>query len=160
MHKIDINSREYQCWHELGHAVVCLHLGGTVDLVEFLDDQPHAQGEARARCNMNEEIRSDVLCGGFAAELFLLRNHFLPSISEREITQIIFINATKDREMYWRREFQPDEQFSREEDEVFMRQAATVSEIVRTYKRTIQTLVPALLEAGRLDGKCIQDAMG
>ncbi|WP_315138475.1 hypothetical protein [Achromobacter marplatensis] len=160
MRKIDINSREYQCWHELGHAVVCIHLGGTVDLVEFLNDQPHAQGMARARCNTNEEIRSHVLCGGFAAELFLLRNQFLPSISEKEIAQIIFKNATKDREMYWGRELQPDEQFTREEDEIFMNHATAVMPIVGTYKSAIQTLVPGLLEAGRLDGKCIQDAMG
>jgi len=140
--------------------VVCLHLGGTVDLVEFLDDQPHAQGVARARCNTHEEIRSHVLCGGFAAELFLLRNQFLPSISEADITQIIFKNATKDREMYWRRELPPDENFTREEDEMFMLHAAEVSKIVGRYKTAIQALVPELLEAGRLDGKCIQDAMG
>jgi len=80
-------------------------------LIWFLDDQADAQGEARARCNMNQEIRSDDLRGGFAAE-------------------------------------------------VFMRQAAAVSEIVRTYKRMIQTFLPVLSEAGRLDGKCIQDALG
>jgi hypothetical protein len=44
---IEINSLAYQCWHEIGHAFVCLHLGGDVEFVELLDEQQG--GLARAR---------------------------------------------------------------------------------------------------------------
>lgn len=44
--KIRVDSVEYKCWHEVGHATVCLHLGGDVDFIEFLDGD--ARGYARA----------------------------------------------------------------------------------------------------------------
>jgi hypothetical protein len=44
--KILIDSVEYKCWHEVGHATVCLHLGGDVDFIEFLESD--TRGHARA----------------------------------------------------------------------------------------------------------------
>ena len=34
--KIALNSDEFKAWHEVGHATVCLHLGGDLDSIEFL----------------------------------------------------------------------------------------------------------------------------
>lgn len=52
--KIRVDSDEYKCWHEVGHATVCLHLGGDVDFIEFLVGD--ARGHARARCVVIPEI--------------------------------------------------------------------------------------------------------
>jgi hypothetical protein len=46
---IDINGREYQCWHELGHAIACLSWGGEVAFVQLLNEG-HSVGQAFARC--------------------------------------------------------------------------------------------------------------
>ena len=35
---IHIDSDEFKAWHEVGHATVCLHLGGDLDGIEFLED--------------------------------------------------------------------------------------------------------------------------
>lgn len=30
---IRVDSDEYRCWHEIGHATACWHLGGDVDFI-------------------------------------------------------------------------------------------------------------------------------
>src|SRR5258707_15232035 len=60
--KIRIDGVEYKCWHEVGHATVCLHLGGDVDFIEFLDGD--ARGHARARGVVTSDIERSVACGG------------------------------------------------------------------------------------------------
>ncbi|KKN92167.1 hypothetical protein LCGC14_0209800 [marine sediment metagenome] len=97
---LEVNSLEYKCWHEIGHTVVCLHLGGTVEFVEIMGEENEGRGFARARCNTTPDIRPLVLCAGFATEYLLLRKGFLAAIDEKEFTQLIFNNATIDREMY------------------------------------------------------------
>jgi hypothetical protein len=67
-----VNSTTYECWHEMGHAFVCIELAGNVQSVELLED--HEQGRARARCLTNQQIRQRVTCGGFAAEFVLLED--------------------------------------------------------------------------------------
>jgi hypothetical protein len=69
--KIIVDSDEYKCWHEVGHATVCLHLGGDVDFIEFLDGD--ARGSARTRCDDIPGTERSVACGGFAAEVYLLK---------------------------------------------------------------------------------------
>ena len=63
--RLSVDSVEYKCWHEVGHATVCLHLGGDVDFIELLDGD--ARGHARA-------TERSVACGGFAAEFYLLNS--------------------------------------------------------------------------------------
>lgn len=75
--KIIVDSDEYRCWHEVGHATVCLHLGGDVDCIEFLVGDAH--GFARARCVVLREMERSVACGGFAAEFYLLNVSVQPS---------------------------------------------------------------------------------
>lgn len=71
--KIRVDSDEYKCWHEVGHATVCLHLGGDVDFIEFLDGD--TRGHARTRCVItSSELERTVALGGFAAEFYLLKN--------------------------------------------------------------------------------------
>src|SRR5262245_43835595 len=109
--------------HEVGHATVCLHLGGDVDFIEFLDGD--ARGHARARCVVTSEIEKSVACAGFAAEFYLLNRGYAEQgrDDERDISQIVFHNATGDREDFWERKLGRDEAFTKAEDEKFMNHA-------------------------------------
>lgn len=156
---IVINSLEYQSWHEVGHAIVCLHLGGGVEFVELLDDE-RASGLARARCSTNTNIRPSVACGGFAAELFLLRNNHLEQVDEKEITQIIFRNATKDREIFCGRTLRDDEIFKKEEDESFMCHAVQkVVPIMGQYFPQMKLIVRELLNERKIHGSKVRELL-
>lgn len=72
--KIRVDNVEYRCWHEVGHRTACLHLAGDVNLVEILDGD--SRGHARVSCVVTPEIERSVVCGGFAAEFFLLSNRY------------------------------------------------------------------------------------
>ena len=96
---IDIESQEYQCWHEAGHAVLCLVLGGKVELMEIIRDEEHF-GRARARCETTEATRRYIACGGFAAEYMLCINKML-DVSEDQFVQIALVNAFPDKAMFF-----------------------------------------------------------
>ena len=157
--KILIDSVEYKCWHEVGHATVCLHLGGDVDFIEFLDGD--ARGHARARCVVTSEIEKSVACGGFAAEVYLLNKGHAEQghDDERNISQVIFHNATGDREDFWERKVGRDEEFTKAEDEEFMHHAigldgfGGVVPIFDQYFSGMQELVRELRDARRIEGR-------
>src|SRR5687767_2217853 len=95
--KIHVDSVEYKCWHEVGHATVCLHLGGAVEFIELLDGD--ARGHARTRCVFtSSEIERIVAFGGFAAEFYLLKKGYAEQTPDdkRDINRIPFHNATHD----------------------------------------------------------------
>ena len=121
--KVRVDSVEYRCWHEVGHATVCLHLGGDVDFIELLEGD--ARGHARARCVVTPEIERTVACGGFAAEFHLLNNSYAEQgpDDERDINRVLFHNATHDREDFWGRKLTKEEAFSETEDVAFMHHA-------------------------------------
>ena len=154
---MEINSTEYQCWHEVGHAIVCLHLNGGVEFIEFIEEDNH-KGLARTRCNTNPEIRQYVACGGFATEFVLSRDGFLEPHDEREFTQIVFKNSSIDREMY----FNVDEKytFSEEEDREFMNHAVSkVAPIVRQHISKMQLIVGELLQERKIAGERIKELL-
>ncbi|MBE4404009.1 hypothetical protein HJ027_22850 [Vibrio parahaemolyticus] len=155
---IHVNSKEYQCWHEIGHAFTCIHYGGDVEFVEFINDS-ESRGLARARCHTNEDIRHLVACGGFAAEFFLLRAGRLGSVDERWITQELFKNATIDRESFFRKPSGSD--FSKEEDTQFMNVAVyTVKPELEQYESKFQVAVGELLANDRIEGNRLKEIMG
>ena len=158
--KIRVDSVEYKCWHEVGHATVCLHLGGDVDFIEFLDGD--ARGHARARCVVTSEIERSVACGGFAAEFYLLDKGYAEQgrDDERNISQIVFHNATGDREDFWRRKLGRDEAFTKAEDEEFMRHAiGSVVPIFDQYFLRMQELVRELFDARRVEGRRVKELL-
>jgi hypothetical protein len=151
--KIRVDSVEYKAWHEVGHATVCLHLGGEVELIEFLYDD--ARGHARASCIVTPEIEKTVACAGFAAEFYLLKNGLaeLAHDDERDINQIVFHNATSDREDFWGRKLCIGEAFSASEDEEFMRQAIdNVVPLFCQYLSGMNKLVRELCDERRVLG--------
>ncbi len=158
--KIRVDSVEYKCWHEVGHATVCLHLGGDVDFIEFLDGD--ARGHARARCVVTSETERSVACGGFAAEFYLLDKGYAEQgrDDERNISQIVFHNATGDREDFWRRKLGRDEAFTKAEDEEFMRHAiGSVVPIFDQYFLRMQELVRELFDARRVEGRRVKELL-
>jgi hypothetical protein len=152
--KIRVDSIEYKCWHEVGHAIVCLHLGGDVDSIEFLDGD--ARGHAVAHCcDVTPEMERSVACGGFAAEFYLLKNGYAEKDGhdERDISQIVFHNATHDREEFWGRKLGRDEQFTTAEDMAFRDYAiGEVAPIFEQYFARMQELVQELFNARRVEG--------
>lgn len=93
--QIDINSREYECWHEAGHAVICLLNGGRVKFMEIIKDEDHF-GAARARCETTNYTRKKIACGGFAAEYYLYKSSML-KVSESEFVKTALGNAFPDK---------------------------------------------------------------
>lgn len=155
--KICVDSVEYKCWHEVGHATICLHLGGDVGLIEFLDGD--ARGHARTRCVVTPEIERSVACGGFAAEFYLLNNGYAEKDhnDERDISRIVFHNATEDRESFWGRRLGIDENFLKAEDEEFMQHAIeSVAPIFNRYFSQMQELVRELNDTRRVEGNRVR----
>lgn len=159
--KILVDSDEYKCWHEVGHATVCLHLGGEVDFIEFLEGD--ARGYARARCVPPEDIESErsVACAGFAAEFYLLDKHYAVKRrdDDRDINRIPFHNATGDRGKFWERELGPEEQFTEAEDRAFMYHAISVTPIFTQHFSGMQELVRELLKARRVEGRRVKELL-
>jgi hypothetical protein len=162
---IRVDSVEYKCWHEVGHATVCLSLGGDVDFIEFLDG--NARGYARARCVVNPELEKSVACGGFAAEFYLLKNRYAERgrDDERDINQIVFHNATADREGFWGRKLGRDEVFTETEDTEFMNYAigpAGDGGVIPIFNRCfsgMQELVRELCKTRRVEGRRIKEVL-
>jgi hypothetical protein len=158
--RIRVDSVEYKCWHEVGHATICLHLGGDVDFIEFLDGD--ARGYARARCVVTPEIERSVACGGFAAEFYLLDKGYAEKgrDDERDISRIVFHNATSDREDFWERKLGRDEAFTEAEDKEFMHHAiGSVAPIFNQYFSGMQELVRELFEVRRVEGRRVKELL-
>lgn len=150
---MQVNSTTYECWHEIGHAFVCLHLGGDVQFVELLEG--HQLGRARARCITNPSIRQFVACGGFATEFVLLRDGDIGDQDENEVAQLIFRNATIDREMY--HSLSPEDSISEDQDREFMHCAVDhVVPIIRYYKPLMARVVKELEELRTISGERIK----
>jgi hypothetical protein len=162
---IRVDSVEYKCWHEVGHATVCLHLGGDVDCIEFLDGD--ARGYARARCVVTPEIERSVACGGFAAEFYLLNNGYAERApdDERDISQIVFDNATIDCLDFWGRDVGSYEGFTEAETREFVNPAigsdgyGGVVPIFKQYFLRMQVLVRELCEARRAEGTRVKELL-
>jgi hypothetical protein len=101
-----VDSVEYKCWHEVGHATVCLHLGGDIDFIEFLDGD--ARGDARTRCVIMPGTERSVACGGFATEFYLLKNGYAEQApgDKRDIGLIPYDSAVIDCLDFWGRKLE------------------------------------------------------
>jgi hypothetical protein len=157
---IRVDSFEFRCWHEVGHATICLHLGGDVEFIEFLDGD--TRGHARTRCIVLPESERSVACGGFAAEFFLLKHGLAqqdPS-DERDISQVVFHNASADCEDYWGRNLAIGQAFTKEEDEAFMHHAIeAVVPVFDQYLTGMQTLVSELITTKRVEGGKVRELL-
>lgn len=164
--RIRVDSIEYKCWHEVGHATVCLHLGGDVDFIEFLDGD--SRGHARVRCIVTPEIERSVACGGFATEFYLLNNGYAEQGrgDERDISQIVFDNAMIDCLDFWGRKRGREEVFTEAEARQFMNHAIGSSgyggllPIFDRYFSGMQDIVRELRDARRVEGRRVKELLG
>jgi len=155
--KIKINSLEYQCWHEVGHAIVCLYLGGDVKFIEFSEDD-FQKGLAKTRCETTPNIRPYVLCGGFATEYVLWKKGFLFTVDESKFIQIIFRNATYDREMFLNKT--KHDKITQEDDENFMSfSVKKVAPIINKHLRSMEKIVMELRSLKRIDNIKIKEIL-
>ncbi|WP_411880030.1 hypothetical protein [Polaromonas sp. YR568] len=155
--KIVVDSREYKAWHEVGHATVCLHLGGDVELIEFLEND--SRGHARTQCVVSPEHHKSVACGGFAAEFYLLNEGLaeLAPDDKRDINRVVFHNSIQDREDFWARQLGEDEIFSIEEDHAFMNHAlGNVLPIFAHYLPGMHKLAQELSRSKRVEGELVK----
>jgi hypothetical protein len=157
--KITVNRDEFKAWHEVGHATVCLHLGGDLDGIEFLDGD--ARGFAVAHCcDIMPEMERSVASGGFAAEFYLLQTGHVDWIDLQEISAIVFSNAWSDRQDFAGRTVTEHNALTTEEDEAFMRHATqVVAPIFKLYFSRMQNVVSELLVARQIDGARVKELL-
>lgn len=91
-------------------------------------------------------------------EYVLLRSGRLPKVDEREITQVLFKNATIDREMFWNKT--PGADISKREDEEFMNVATgVVAPALKLLAPQMQSLVDELLTLQKISGVRIKEVL-
>jgi len=142
-----------------------LHLGGDVDFIELLDNDP--RGHARARCVVAPEIERTVACGGFSAEFYLLNNSYAKKGhgDERDINRILFHNATHDREDFWQRKLSREEAFTEAEDIAFMNHAigsdghGGLVPILHQHFSVMQRIVLELSESRKVEGRRVRELL-
>lgn len=163
--KVRINSDEFRAWHEVGHASVCLHFGGYVDAIEFLEGDTRGFAVARG-CAVTPDKERHVACGGFAAEYHLLKSGYLEDIdlSDRDavdkVSSVVFANAWQDRLAFARRVVTPDNDFSKQEDEDFMWYAIEhVAPIIDQHFERMKLLVKELLILRRVNGHRVKELL-
>ena len=155
---IRINSDEFKAWHEVGHATVCLHLGGDLDCIEFLEGD--ARGSAVTRgCDVMPGKERSVACCGFAAEFYLLRAGYVDGVDLNDpstvarVSALVFSNAWRDQQDFAGRTVTEDNDFTEKEKEEFMRYATEhVAPIFNQYFSRMQIVVSELLTARKIDG--------
>jgi hypothetical protein len=141
-----------------------LHLGGDVDFIEFLDGD--ARGYARARCVDTPDIERRVACGGFAAEVYLLKNGYAEQAldDKRDINQVVLNNASMDAHAFFGREYS-SEGFEEAETREFMNHAigsdglGGVVPIFNQYFSRMQELVRELRDARRVEGRRVKELL-
>jgi hypothetical protein len=157
--KILVDSDEYKAWHEVGHAAVCLHLGGDLDGIEFLEGD--ARGFAVAHClDVMPDMERSVACGGFAAEFYLLQAGYVDWADLQEISAIAFSNAWGDRQDFAGRTVTQNDDFTREENEEFMHHATQfIAPIFNQYHSRMQSVVSELLATRKIDGARVKELL-
>jgi len=157
---IRVDSDEFRAWHEVGHATVCLHLGGDLDGIEFLEGDARGFSVAHC-CDVMQDIERSVACGGFAAEFYLLEAGYVDWVDLQEISAIVFSNAWRDRQDFSRRAVTEDNDFTKEENEEFMRHATRiVAPIFKLYFSRMQNVVSELLAARKIDVARVKELLG
>ncbi len=163
--KVRINSDEFKAWHEVGHASVCLHFGGDVDAIEFLEGDTRGFAVALG-CEVAPDKERHVACGGFAAEYYLLKSGYVEEIdlndpnAVAEVSSLVFGNAWRDRQAFVRRVVTVDDDFSKQEDEEFMWHAIQhVAPIIDQHFERMKLVVKELLALRRIEGHRVRELL-
>jgi hypothetical protein len=157
--KIIVNSDEYRAWHEVGHATVCLHLGGDLDGIEFLEGDSRGFAVAHC-CDVMPDMERGVACGGYAAEFCLVQAGYVEWVDLQEISATVLGNAWSDRQDFARRIVTEDNDFTEEENQEFVRHATqVVAPIFKLYFSRMQNVVNELVAARKIDGARVKELL-
>jgi hypothetical protein len=113
------------------------------------------------------EHHRSVACGGFAAEVYLLKNGYAVQAPDdtRDINQIVFNNASGDGHAFWGLEYS-SEPFEEAETREFMNHAigpdgnGGLIPIITLYFPRMQELVRELHSARRVEGRRVKEILG
>lgn len=162
---IRVSSDEFKAWHEVGHATVCLHLGGDLDGIEFLERGARGFAVARGCAVMPDDERS-VACGGFAAEFYLLRAGYIEGVDLNDpieverVSSLVFSNAWMDHQAFVGRVVTEDNDFTKEEKEEFMNYAIErVAPVFDLYFAKMQMVVSELLAERKINGMRVKELL-
>lgn len=106
------------------------------------------------------------VCGGFAAEFYLLRAGFIEGVNLNDpevvaaVSGQIFSNAWDDHQKFIGRTVTEDNDFTKEEKEIFMNYAITrVAPIFDMYFSAMKLVVSELLTARIIDGARVRELL-
>ncbi len=106
------------------------------------------------------DMERSVACGGYAAEFYLLQAGFVDWVDLQEISATVLGNAWSDRQEFARRTVTEDNDFTKEEDEEFVRHATqNVAPIFQLYFSRMQNVVRELLAARKIDGARVKELL-
>lgn len=144
--QITINNRKYECWHEAGHATICLLNGLTVELMEIIKDENHF-GRARARCETTDNTRPFIACGGFAAEYYLYISNAL-GVSEKKFIQTSLVNAFPDKMKFFGTDYEQNNGCWPQEMDILFRDFAisNVAPLIKNNSELVKELANTLFE--------------
>ncbi len=163
--QIVLNSDEYKAWHEVGHATVCLHLGGDLELIEFLEGDSLGFAVARG-CEVASGLERQMACGGFATEYYLLLSGNIAGVdlTDPEVVQAVsdevFSNCWRDNQDFIGRVVTKDNDFTRKEKVAFMNFAIHhVSPIIDQHYERMKAVVSELLAERKVDGSRVKELL-
>ena len=144
---MEINDKEYQCWHEVGHAIACMESGGEVISIE-LANNPTLSYLAKASCKTpTSDIRKHTSAGGFAIEYALFQiNRII--ISKKDFLYEAIENSSQDRS-----KFRGNENITDEECLIFfIKYAMELSNDFLPRIKKFEKIVNQLIEKRKLSG--------
>jgi hypothetical protein len=111
-------------------------------------------------------MERSVACGGFAAEFYLLQGGYVDGVDLNDpsavaaVSAVVFSNAWRDRQDFAGRTVTEDNDFTKEENEEFMRHATQfVAPIFKLYFSGMQEIVRELCDARRVEGRRVKQLL-
>jgi len=149
---MQVNDLEYQCWHEVGHAIACMLSKGQVLSIELSNNKNNPY-LAKASCKTPE--RDMKLCtssGGFAIEYALFTSNRI-NISKKE-----FLIEAKKNCSYDKIKFCKDESLTEVQcEQEFIDYAKDLSKDFLLIMDKLEKIVIKLMEKRKLTGNEIMN---
>ena len=148
---MEINDIEYQCWHEVGHAVACMLQKGEVVSIELSDNKSNPY-LARASCKTpTRDMKLATSAGGFAIEYALFISNKLNNIKEKEFLTEAIQNSSQDRDKFCSNENLTEDMC----EKIFIDYAKQLSEDFLQMMDKLEKIVIQLMKKKKLTGNQI-----
>ena len=142
-----INDIEYQCWHEVGHAIACMLQQGEVVSIELSNNQNNPY-LAKASCKTpTRDMKLATSAGGFAIEYALYISNKI-NITKNEFLIEAIKNSSHDREKFCHNENLTDDECK----QIFIEYAKEISEEFLLMMNKLERVVIQLMKKKKLTG--------